>query len=335
MIYGFSMAIIAGFLLTAIMNWTSVETISGTALKCLVACWAIPRVLLLFGMSFIELAAFFDLLFFLGLFYAVTEPIIRVQQWRQIGILSKIALLAVGNLCFYLDAFQIYADGAFVGIYGGLFLIISLILTIGGRVMPAFIRNALDHPVELSNPFWIALASFIIFLIFTVNFLFIHDTTTTGIASTLLFVLTTYRLYCWHVPALWSKPLLWGLFSSYLFIDLGFLFYALYAFASVSPFVAAHAFAYGGVGLATLAMMSRVAIGHTGRSIRTPPRGTGAILMVLLSGALIRVIGPLITAEHYRYLIITSQALWMIAFVGFLALFTGMLLSPRVDGRPG
>lgn len=333
MIYGFSMAVIAGFLLTAIMNWTNVPTLHGTPLKALFLCWAIPRVLLLFGVQFIELAALFDLLFLLGLSYGVTAPIVAVRQWKQIGILSKVLLLAAGNLCFYLDAFGIYQNGAFVGVYAGLFLIVSLILTIGGRIMPAFIRNGLEHKVEISNPFWVAITSFVIFLVFTVNFLFIQNNVTTGVTAGLLFALTTYRLFCWHTPGIWSQPLLWGLFMSYIFIDIGFLLYTLYAFGSVSPFIAAHAFAYGGIGLATLCMMIRVSLGHTGRNVRTPPQGTAVLLAILSLGAATRVFAPLVSTEGYRTVILASQTLWMLAFAGFTLLVGKILISPRADGQ--
>lgn len=332
MIYGFSMAVIAGFLLTAIMNWTNIPTLHDKALKVLFLCWIIPRVLLLFGLRFIEIAALFDLLFLIGLSYGVTAPIIKARQWKQVGILSKIILLAAGNICFYMDAIGVYSNGAFIGIYGGLFLIISLILTIGGRIMPAFIRNGLDLQVEISNPLWVAVVSLVIFVVFTVNFLFIQNSTVTSLTSIALFALTTYRLICWHTFGIWSKALLWGLFMSYIFIDIGFLLFALYGVGLTSSFLAVHAFSFGGIGLATLSMMIRVSLGHTGRSPKAPPQGTGVLLTVLIFGAIIRVITPLlISAEHYRVIILVSQILWMGAFAGFTLLFAKILILPRID----
>lgn len=331
MIYGYSMAVIAGFLLTAIMNWTSIPTLHGVPLIILFLCWAIPRALLLLGVRFIEVAAVFDLIFLIGLSYSVTTPIIAVRQWKQVGILSKVALLATGNICFYMDAIGVYSNGAFIGIYGGLFLIISLILTIGGRVMPAFIRNGLDYQVKISNPFWVAVVSLVIFVVFTANFLFIQNSTVTSLTSIALFALTTYRLTCWHTPGIWNQPLLWGLFMSYIFIDIGFLLFALSSFGLTSSFLAVHAFSFGGIGLATLSMMIRVSLGHTGRSPKTPPKGTGLLLSVLTLGAIIRVITPLISAEYYRFIILVSQTLWIGAFVGFTLLFARILISPRID----
>lgn len=335
MVYGFSMAVIAGFLLTAVMNWTNVQTLRGAPLQVLVVCWAVPRIVLLFGTKYIAIAALFDLVFFIGLAFGVGKPIVIARQWTQIGILSKIGLLGAGNTCFYLDSFGMYPDGAFVGTYGGLFLIVSLILTIGGRVMPAFVRNGIDAPVSITNPRWVALTSFVVFFVFFVNFLFYRNLQITGVTAAILCLLTSYRLVCWHAPGIWRKPLLWGLFSAYLFIDFGFFLYALALIVPVSPFIALHAFAYGGIGLATLAMMIRVSVGHTGRSIRTPPQGTAALLWTLLAGAVVRVIVPLSFAEHYRAVIVISQLLWIGAFFGFVVLFARMLVQARPDGQPG
>ncbi|MEZ4755003.1 MAG: NnrS family protein [Bdellovibrionota bacterium] len=299
MIYGFSLAVISGFLLTAIMNWTGVQTLNGTKLQLLFIAWLVPRIALLFGTTFISIAAIFDLLFVFGLLYAVTSPILKAKQLKQFAIVTIIGLLALGNLIFYLDAFNIYQNGAFVGIYGGLFLVISLILTIGGRVMPAFIKNGVDQEVDIKNPLWVALLSLGLFIVFSINYIFLGNSTLTGSLSLLLFIFTSYRLFCWHTPGIWSKPLLWGLFCAYLFINLGFLLFAAHAFMSSSVFFAIHAFAYGGIGLATLAMMPRVSLGHTARSVRSPPRGTSLILIVLTLGALMRVVLPIFDAVNY------------------------------------
>ena len=120
---------------------------------------------------------------------------------------------------------------------------------------------------------------------------------------------------------------------SYVFIDIGFLLYTLHAFGLVSPLIAAHAFAYGGIGLATLSMMIRVSLGHTGRNVRTPPKGTAVLLAILSLGAATRVFAPLVSTEGYRTVILASQTLWMLAFAGFTLLVGKILISPRADGQ--
>ena len=111
MVFGYSMAVIAGFLLTAVKNWTGIQTVHGPALAAIFSLWLIARLLFLFGSKFIDVAAFFDLFFMLSILVAVVYPIIKSRNWRQLGILAKIGLLIVANLCFYLGYMGILEQG--------------------------------------------------------------------------------------------------------------------------------------------------------------------------------------------------------------------------------
>jgi len=335
MIYGYGLAVIAGFLLTAIMNWTGVQTIHGKKLAALFALWLVARVLFLFGARYLEAAALADMLFVALLFASVATPIIRVRQWRQLGILSKVALLALGNLCFYLGAFGVVEDGAYIGLYGGLYAIVALILVIGGRVFPAFVRNGVAYEAILQNPRWIIVANILLFVLFFANQLFVRNQTALGYLSAMLFLVNAVRLVLWHTPGIWKNPLLWSLYLSFVFIDAGFLLYALSAFSDVSPFLAVHAFAFGGIGIATVGMMSRVSLGHTGRNVRTPPALTALSLSFMVLGGVIRVAFPLIDPSRYDYWIIASQLAWIAAFALFLVSYSRMLVMSRIDGQPG
>src|SRR5690606_25650071 len=155
----------AGFLLTAVRNWTNVATASGKSLMSLVALWAIARIAMLFGDRFIAVAALFDLLFMLGLMIAVAMPVVEAKQWRQLGILSKLVLLTISNICFYLGANGMFLSGTYWGLYGGLLLVIGLILTIGRRVIPFFIERGVDYPVKVFNARWIDISSMVLFLL--------------------------------------------------------------------------------------------------------------------------------------------------------------------------
>jgi len=122
MIYGFAMAVIAGFLLTAVKNWTGVQTLYGFGLFGLVALWMLPRILFLFGTPWIFIAGFFDLLFALCLIGSILYPIIKVKQWKQLGIIAVLALLTSANGCFYLGAAGLINQGVFFFFFCGLFL---------------------------------------------------------------------------------------------------------------------------------------------------------------------------------------------------------------------
>lgn len=335
MIYGYALAVIAGFLLTAVRNWTNVPTASGPPLATLVALWAFARIAMLFGDRFITVAGIFDILFIIGLMIAVATPIIRVRQWRQLGVLSKLLLLMLGNIFFYLSAAGLMVQGTYWALYGGLLLVIGLVLTIGRRVIPFFIERGVDYPVTVFNAKWIDISSMVLFLLFFIAELFLDAPQFTFLLAGALFIITAIRLYGWHTPGIWKKPLLWSLFVALLFIDLGFLLFALNIVLDVPRLLAIHAFAVGGIGIITLGMMARVSLGHTGRDINQPPATVGIACAALVLAALFRVIVPLFAIEQYSLWILISQGFWIAAFVLFAVSYLPILIRPRVDGKPG
>ncbi|MCG8380416.1 MAG: NnrS family protein, partial [Proteobacteria bacterium] len=134
---------------------------------------------------------------------------------------------------------------------------------------------------------------------------------------------------------IWKKPLLWSLYLAMIFIDLGFLLIAAGLVTDVSRYLAIHAFAYGGMGLMTLGMMSRVSLGHTGRDIHAPPAAMTAAFLLLTAGAVCRVLLPLFIIDYYVIFIMLSQVLWVSAFLIFVIAYAPMLYRPRIDGRSG
>ena len=152
MVFGYSVAIIAGFLLTAVRNWTGVQTIKGVPLFLLSLTWLLARILPLFNSPLLfEWAAMMDILFLLGLMLAVLHPIIKVKQWRQLAIVTKIFLLLVANILYYLGVFHIFDQGVSWGLFSGVYLIMALIFTLVRRVMPFFIERGVGYQVQLKN----------------------------------------------------------------------------------------------------------------------------------------------------------------------------------------
>ena len=335
MIYGYSMAVIAGFLLTAVRNWTGVQTLHGAPLLILFSLWVIARILFLFGTQYLFVAAFFDITFALYLGFAVAYPIIQVKQWRQLAILSKIILLTIGNICFYMGFFGYLDNGVYLGIYGGLYLIIGLIMTIGRRVIPFFIERGVDYDVQLFNSRWIDISNIILILVFFISELFLNNHILTATMAFGLFITNTVRLYGWHTPGIWKAPLLWSLYISLVFIDIGFLLFAMTPFMAISKFIAIHALAFGGIGIVTLSMMSRVSLGHTGRNIKVPSNLIKYALITLSGGAIVRVGFPLINTDYYLIWMVISQFLWITSFLLFTIVYTPILTQARVDGQPG
>ncbi|NYZ66010.1 NnrS family protein [Endozoicomonas sp. SM1973] len=334
MIFGYSLAVIAGFLLTAVKNWTKIQTIYGFKLGLLFCCWLIPRIAILFDQGLL-IAAVMDILFILLLASCVLVPIIKVKQWKQLGIMAKLLLMGLANILFYLGAFDIVESGIRWGNYTGLYLIIGLILTMGRRVIPFFIERGVGYPVTLKNYLWLDISSLVIFLLFFISTVFTHYKIIAAWLAALLFVIHLIRIAGWYTRGIWHKPLLWSLYLAYAFIIIGFLLFALSGYHYVSVFLAIHSMAFGGIGLVTLSMMSRVSLGHTGRNVQQPPKLIGLACILLTIGGVIRVFLPILDMSHYVNWIVISQLCWIIAFVFFLIIYTPILIKPRVDHQFG
>jgi uncharacterized protein involved in response to NO len=335
MLYGYAMAVAAGFLLTAVKNWTGVQTLHGAPLLVLFLLWLAARVVPFLTPLPIESMALLDLGFMAFLLVAVALPVVKVRQWKQVGILSLLFLMLGANALFYLGLLGVLSDGVQWGLYSGLYLIVALVFAMGRRVIPFFIEKGVGYPVQLKNRLWLDWAVLVLFLLFAVVDVF---TPYAGLAALLAAVqipLHGLRMVDWHTPGIWRKPLLWVLYLASGSMLLGFVLkLAGYQFA-ISPFLAVHAFAVGGIGMVTIGMMARVTLGHTGRSVFAPPTVDSWIFAVLFLGAVVRVIVPLLDTVHYGFWVGLSQLLWIAAFSLFFGVHFPMLYGPRVDGRFG
>ena len=335
MIFGYAMAVIAGFLLTAVRNWTGVQTLHGLPLLLLFLLWFMARLLLAGDSRWLAWAALLDGLFNLLLLIALAWPVFKVRQFKQIGILSKVLLLMLANLLFYAGALQIYPWGMQAGLYSGVYLVMALIFVMSRRVLPFFIERGLDGSVTPSNRGWLDAASLLLFIVFWLADIIDPDSLLVASLAAGLCVLHALRLAGWYAAGIWGQPLLWVLFLAYAAVIAGFaLKVAVYLFG-ISPFLPLHAFTYGGIGLFTLGMMARVTLGHTGRNLLEPPAGVAWMFALLVIGSIIRVVLPLFDAARYTLWMGLSQLLWMLAFFMFMVIFLRMLYQPRADGQPG
>ncbi len=336
MLYGYGMAVIAGFLLTAVKNWTGVQTLHGMPLLLLFLLWLTARVLLLLGdAGMLVWAAVADGLFNLSLLAALCWPVFKVRQFKQVGILSKIMLLMLANLLFYAGVLEWYPWGVQAGLTSGVYLIMALIFVMSRRVLPFFIERGVDQPATLTNRAWLDGASLLLFLAFWIADIVEPDSLLVAWLAGALCVLHAIRLANWYAAGIWGKPLLWVLYLAYVAIAIGFaLKVAVYVFG-ISPFLPLHAFTYGGVGLFTLGMMARVTLGHTGRNILEPPAAVVWMFGLLVIGSVVRVALPFFDVAHYVLWMGVSQVLWIVAFSLFLWVFLPMLFRPRTDGQFG
>ncbi|MDH5435711.1 MAG: NnrS family protein, partial [Gammaproteobacteria bacterium] len=220
-------------------------------------------------------------------------------------------------------------------LYSGLYLVVALIFTMGRRVIPFFIEKGVDEQVDLVNRRWLDLSSLVLFLSFWIAELIEPNGLVVALLAIALFVLHGMRLLGWHTRGIWKKPLLWVIYIAYGFLVAGLALKAAVYFLGISPFLAAHAFAYGGVGIMTIGMMARVALGHTGRDVFSPPPVLWWMFAIIIVGAVIRVFFPLFDSSQYTLWIGISQVLWTISFAMFLFIYTPVCMKPRIDGRYG
>ncbi|MBF0658052.1 NnrS family protein [Psychrobacter sp. NG25] len=353
MIYGYALAVVAGFLLTAVKTWTGVMMPHGYKLLGIFACWLLARLSwIAFGMGIVVagnsalllyVAAVCDFLFIASMAFAIFRAVWQVKQYKQMGILAKLALLMLGNgLCYW---GIINADMSIMktGMYLGFYLIIGLVLTIGRRVVPFFIERGLSttnakgvaETVTLYNSKVQDIASLLLFLAFFIVDLFYPHPYLLTITALGVAIVNIIRLVGWYHRGIWQKPLLWSLYIAFLGMCLSFMLYALQPWLGFSHSLAVHGLAISGIGMMTVAMMTRVSLGHTGRSIHNPPKTTTLMygLMVLVFAS--RVLLPLVDMSHYLLWIMIAQGAWIACFMLFCISYVPMLARPRPDGLFG
>ncbi|MEH6824192.1 MAG: NnrS family protein [Motiliproteus sp.] len=333
MIFGYAVAVIAGFLLAAVRNWTSLDTPSGTPLALLTLIWLLGRLACTLPLGLApELIAVIDLAFLPALILALSGPLIRAKKFRNIAFLLILALLTLANLLMHLQGLGLHTTGD-QGVKLGLGLIILVIVVMGGRVIPFFTRNPLPGMEPRQWPWVEAAAIAGVALLLLLELLAIPPLYL-ALLSCAVGAIQLLRLSGWYDRRIWSRPIIWVLHVAYASIALGFILKGLALLNWAPNSSAIHAFGFGGIGLITLGMMSRVALGHTGRMLELPPLTVWGIRLLTL-GAILRVVAPWLIGEPGTLLLIASALCWVLAFAAFARDYAPMLLKPRIDGRPG
>jgi uncharacterized protein involved in response to NO len=337
MLFGYVVAVVAGFLLTSVRNWTGLPTASGAGLAGLVALWLAARVTPFFvGDASARWIAALDLAFLPVLAVSIAIPLVRKLQLRNFVFVLVLVVLTAANLLIHLQALGITATTARLGTFLAADLIVVLIAIIAGRVFPFFTRAALPGSEPRS---WTALD--ILSIASVVALAVLRPFTPAPLPLSLVCAVAALATLChgvrlgaWYDRRIWSKPLLWVLFLGYAWLVAGFALTALAWVLPLGSLLGLHALTAGGMGTVTLGMMARVALGHTGRAF-TPARVVvvGFALVPLATG--VRVLVPLLTPQWYASLLTSAALLWIAAFLAFVFVYAPILASPRADGRPG
>lgn len=336
MIFGFTMAVVAGFLLTAVQNWTGLPTVQGLPLLTLFVLWLLGRVFAFMPSSVPMWPVIVsNILFLFLLSVAVIRPIIKVKQWKQSAVFSKLLLILISGIVFYVALSNSDFLTERKALRFALYMIISLIFTIGRRVIPFFIERGVGYAVELRNSRLLDMISLICLVAFSLVDIYWPAPWVIVSLCVVLTISHILRLIGWHTYGVWKKPLLWVLFVGYIFLITGFVLKIFSIFGHRSDDAAVHAWTAGGIGIFTLGMMARVTWGHTGRMIDHPPRSLSFMFGLMIIGAVVRTFFPLFFQQQYFIWIAISQVLWILAFGFYLIRYFNILVSPRPDGKWG
>ncbi|MBZ4202719.1 MAG: NnrS family protein [Methylovulum sp.] len=334
MLLGYAVAVIAGFLLTAVKNWTGKTTLEGDHLAALALLWVYGRILPFYsGLLPDAMIALVDMAFLPILMIFIGRAMLQAKYYQGSIYLLMLALMTTGNALIHGEQLGLFTHTATIGLQGVLATLVLMMVVVTGKVVPFFIERALSGTLILRRPLLdgCALSSAVL--------LFITQLVGGAPALIILFALITaglhsLRLAGWYVPRIRYVPLLWVLCVGYAWIIIGFLLTALAALGWCAASLALHAFTVGGIGVLSIGMMARVALGHTGRALRVSNAITLAFVFINLA-ALCRVLLPLTWLNGYNYFIYVATLCWLAAFALFVVIYWPILVKPRADGQLG
>lgn len=338
MLFGFVACAVAGFLLTAVPSWTGHKGFAGAPLVVLAALWLSARIMIASSAHWpAVLTAALDLAFLPALAVLVAGPLLRSRS-RNTPLLLVLGLLWLTNLVFHLGLIARNAPLALHALLIGIDLMLVMVTVIGGRIVPAFTAAAL-RPIGLqdavgSSP-GLTAAAVAGMAAVTVVDLFMPDSRLAGVIAAVVALIQAWRFARWGALRTLHQPIVWILHAAYLWLPVGLALkaVALLAGAAFSAFWL-HALTMGTLATMIVAVMTRAALGHTGRPLAAHPV-TVASYLLLLGAVLVRVFGLAALRVSYPLVIAGAAFLWTAAFLLFLVIYAPILCSPRVDGKPG
>ena len=334
MLFGYIVAVITGFLFTAVRNWTGLPTPSGVTLGGIVVLWLLARVLLVSGPS--SLAVFLDVAFLPVVAIAIARPILRSRNKRNYKVIGILVAASLLHLVFHLAlGGQLPGWLSRASLFASIDLVVVLFALVGGRVIPAFTRNAVAGSNPRHEP-WLEVVAFGSLLVIVLVTLAGGALTLAAWIPASLFVVAAVahllRLALWQPQLTLGNPLLWMMPVAYSWLPVALMLRALSTAAVVVPGAWIHALTMGALSSLMMAMMMRSTLGHTGRKL-VASRIDMAAFAVLQVAALIRVVAG--SSGSYQALVVLSGLAWVLAFALFLSRYLPMLVQARVDGKPG
>jgi len=336
MVFGYTGAVLAGFLLTATRNWTNRATLAGIPLLLLAGCWAFGRVAALHSASlpgWLPIAV--DGAFWLALAAAIAVPILTVRSWRNVWFPLLLLIIGAADVCVHLHVVgKVSPMWSARAMQVGLDAIALIIFIFGGRILPLFTGNAIAEVTPRAKGWldWLGLGAMTALL--CAHVLADPNRLIAGLAIA-AGVVNFSRLWGWGGSRTLRAPILWVLYAGWALLSISLIVLGVSsAITEVPPGVATHLFTVGGIGVTTMGMMARVSLGHTGRPLRVP-FSVALAFGLMLGVTLVRAIVPWAWPSLQLRAVQVSGIGWATAFAIFAARYVPMWLSPRADGKPG
>ena len=333
MLFGYTVAVVAGLLLTVIRNWTKSYTLHGILLAALILLWLAGRILPLFLGIPPWVVATVDLSFLPALAVVITVPLLRTGHTQYWYIPALLMVLMLANALVHSEWLGFTMDTARLGIVLAIYTFVLLFTILAGRFIKSITEDtALSSKIQTNSTVEKLSVASVILLAFTD--LFSPFVQIVVICAVFAAVVHARRLLGWLVRPVLYKSMVWILLVGYAWLVAGFVLLAIAYSGLISNMLAFHALMVGGIGVLTLGIMARMSLGQTGRPMRTPPLLSLSFILVNIAAA-VRVAGPLMTLRYTKAVIGAAGALWITGFVLFLVVYTPILLHAGIDEHAG
>lgn len=331
MLYGYTLAVVAGFLLTAVRAWTGRPTPSGMPLMALAALWVVGRVLVM--TPFATAAAVVNAAFPVAVAIGIGIPIVRSRNQRNYFFIALLLLLGLAVLAFHLAHLGRWPWPERASLQVGLDVVLFIMTVMGGRVIPMFTNNGVPGANAARHPLVEKLALGSVLVLLAADLLQAPPDVI-AVVALLAAVAHAGRLYLWQPWRTFGAPIVWVLHVAYGWIVVYLVLRGFAALGFVGEQFAVHALTVGAIGGMTIGMMTRTARGHTGRPLVADRFEVTCYVLIALAAA-IRVFGGMFLPGGYLVTVVASGACWSAAFALYAVRYWPILSRPRLDGKPG
>jgi uncharacterized protein involved in response to NO len=331
MLFGFAVAVIVGFLLTAGKAWTGLATSRGTTLAAMAGLWLAARLSAVWAPY--PLYAALDMALLPWVAWVLARVLWKAGNRRNLPLVGILLLLATANLAFHAAAMGWLDDAALRALHAGLALVVMIECVIAGRVIPAFTMSALPGR-QLKVPPGLERSTLVVTALSLAAWVLLPASLFTATCLAAAALLHAGRLWHWQPWRTRARPILWVLHAAYAWLPIGLVLLALSQVGAVAASAGIHALAVGATAGLVIGMITRTTRGHTGRALRVSRLEVAAYLLVA-GAAVARVLLPLLVPAHTTAWLALAAAAWSLAFAFYLWRFTPWLLSSRLDGKDG